>query len=92
MLSNLMYELNSVKNFEIIPVLEKIRSSKQPITLTNMGKPEAILMDIGEYEKIINAFELLKLVAPAEEDIANNKYREARSFFKEFKSEKQIHC
>ena len=87
-----MYELNSEKNFEIIPVLEKIRSNKQAITLTNMGKPEVILMDIGEYEKIINAFELLKLVAPAEEDIANNQYREARSFFKEFKSEKQIHC
>ncbi|ETR70876.1 MAG: prevent-host-death protein [Candidatus Magnetoglobus multicellularis str. Araruama] len=92
MLPNLKYELNSVKKFDIIPILEKIRTTQRTMTLTNMGQPEAVLMDIKEYEKIIKAFGLLKLLAPAEEDVANSQYTEARSFFQEFKSENQIHC
>ena len=47
-------------------------------------------MDAKEYEKIIAAFGLLKLLTPAEEDIKNKRYKEARSFFEEFKSDKKI--
>ncbi len=43
-----------------------------------------------EYEKITNAFNLLKLLVPAEEDISAGRYKEARGFFKEFKSDKEI--
>ncbi|KPA14545.1 prevent-host-death protein [Candidatus Magnetomorum sp. HK-1] len=89
---HLTYELNSVTNFEINPILEKIRTTKKSMTLTNQGQPEAVLMDIKEYEKIFQAFAMLQLLAPAEEDIANSQYQEARSFFKEFKNEKQIYC
>ena len=47
-------------------------------------------MAAKEYEKIANAFNLLKLLIPAEEDISNNRYKEARAFFKEFKRDKKI--
>jgi len=43
-------------------------------------------MDAKEYEKIMAAFGLLKLLILAEEDIENKKYKVARSFFEEFKS------
>ena len=43
-----------------------------------------------EYEKITNAFNLLKLLAPAEEDIKDGRHTEARDFFKEFKRGKEI--
>lgn len=44
----------------------------------------------NEYEKIANAFNLLKLLIPAEEDIKNKRYKEARVFFEEFKRDKEI--
>jgi len=47
-------------------------------------------MDAKEYEKISNAFALLKLLIPAEEDINNKRYKEAKAFFKEFKIDKEI--
>jgi hypothetical protein len=47
-------------------------------------------MNAKEYEKIINAFNLLKLLIPAEEDINNRRYKETRDFFREFKNAKQI--
>ncbi len=71
-------------------VLEQIHKTKRPVVLTVNGKAEAVLLDAKEYEKIANAFNLLKLLIPAEEDIINNRYKEARSFFKEFKRGKKI--
>jgi len=71
-------------------VLKQIHKSKRPVILTVNGKAEAVLMDAKQYEKITNAFNLLKLLAPAEEDIGNGRYKEAQAFFKEFKREKEI--
>ncbi len=71
-------------------ILEQIHKTKRPVILTVNGKAEAVLMDAKEYEKINNAFSLLKLLAPAEEDISNSKFKEARAFFKEFKRDKEI--
>ena len=71
-------------------VLEQVHKTKRPIVLTVNGKAEAVLMDAKEYEKITNAFNLLKLLIPAEEDISAGRYKEARGFFKEFKRDKKI--
>ncbi len=71
-------------------VLEQIHKTKRPIVLTVNGKAEAVLLSAKEYEKIANAFNLLKLLIPAEEDIINTRYKEARTFFKEFKRDKKI--
>jgi len=48
------------------------------------------LVDAKEYEKITNAFNLLKLLAPAEEDIKERRFTEAKEFFQEFKRGKEI--
>ncbi|MFC1859469.1 type II toxin-antitoxin system Phd/YefM family antitoxin [Thermodesulfobacteriota bacterium] len=71
-------------------VLEQIHKTKRPVVLTVNGKAEAVLMDAKEYERITNAFNFLKLLIPAEEDISNERYKEARAFFKEFKRDKEI--
>jgi prevent-host-death family protein len=71
-------------------ILEQIHRTKRPVVLTVNGKAEAVLLAAKEYERIANAFNLLKLLIPAEEDISNNRYKDARSFFKEFKGGKKI--
>lgn len=71
-------------------VLAQIHKTKRPIVLTVNGKAEAVLIDAKEYEKITNAFNLLKLLVPAEEDIKEGRYTEAKDFFKEFKRGKEI--
>ncbi len=71
-------------------VLEQIHKTKRPVVLTVNGKAKAVLMDAKEYEKITSALGLLKLLIPAEEDINNKRYKEARAFFKEFRIDKKI--
>jgi len=71
-------------------VLDQIHKTKRPVILTVNGKAEAVLVDAKEYEKITNAFNLLKLLAPAEEDIKEGRYSEAKDFFRKFKRGKKI--
>ncbi|MBM9538807.1 type II toxin-antitoxin system Phd/YefM family antitoxin [Desulfobulbus alkaliphilus] len=71
-------------------VLTQIHKTKRPVVLTVNGKAEAVLVDAKEYEKMTNAFQLLKLLAPAEEDIAEGRCTEAKEFFEEFKRAKEI--
>ena len=71
-------------------VLDQIHKTKRPVILTVNGKAEAVLVDAKEYEKITNAFSLLKLLAPAEEDIKEGRYSDAKDFFQEFKRAKKI--
>ena len=71
-------------------ILDQIHKTKRPVVLTVNGKEEAVLMDAKEYEKIINAFGLLRLLIPAEEDISNKRYKEVSAFFNDFKSDKKI--
>jgi len=71
-------------------ILKQINKTKRPVVLTVNGKAEVVLIDAKEYEKITGAFNLLKLLVPAEEDINTGRYKEARSFFKEFRRDKKI--
>ncbi len=71
-------------------ILEQIHKTKRPVVLTVNGKAEAVLMDAKEYEKIVKAFNLLKFLIPAEEDVSAGRYKEARGFLKEFKRDKKI--
>ena len=71
-------------------VLTQIRKTNRPVILTINGKAEAVLIGAKEYEKMSNAFNLLKLLISAEEDISNDRYKEARSFFRDFKRDKKI--
>ena len=71
-------------------VLEQNHRTKRPVVLTVNGKAEAVLLSAPEYEKIARAFNLLKFLVPAEEDINHNRYQEANAFFEEFKREKKI--
>ena len=71
-------------------VLEQIHKTKRPVVLTVNGKAEALLLNAKEYEKINNAFNLLKLFVSADEDISAGRYKEARIFFKELKRDRKI--
>ena len=71
-------------------VLDQIHQTKRPVILTVNGKAEAVLVDAKEYEKICNAFNMLNLLVPAEDDIKEGRYTEAKSFFQEFKRDKEI--
>lgn len=51
-------------------LLEKVRSTKRPLVLTQRGHSAAVVVDVGEYERLIEELEVLRDVRTAEGQIA----------------------
>ncbi len=50
-------------------MLAEINATHQPVAITENGETKAVLQDLESYESMQNAFNLLKLIAHAEEDL-----------------------
>jgi len=52
-------------------ILDYVESSKSPVVITKDGEAKAVIIDIGSYQKTINAINLAKLLSFGEKDIKN---------------------
>jgi prevent-host-death family protein len=71
-------------------ILNHIHRTQRPVVLTVNGRANAVLMDTKTYEKHLQAGNMARLLAPAEEDVAAGRTRPMRSFLKEFKRARKI--
>jgi prevent-host-death family protein len=49
--------------------VQKVRETKRPTILTQHGRSAAVLMDVGEYEALVEQVELLRDIHIAEDQI-----------------------
>lgn len=52
--------------------VKKIRRTKRPIVITQNGKSSAVILDVGEYESLLEKIELLQDIHLAKQQIAND--------------------
>ena len=71
-------------------ILDHLHASGRPVILTVNGRADSVLLNVHEYEKLLQAGNMAKLLAVAEGDVENGKTRSARSFLKEFKNANKI--
>ena len=50
-------------------MVEQVRTSKRPLILTQNGRSAAVLIDVGEYENLLDKLELLQELQTAEQQI-----------------------
>ena len=55
-------------------LVKQVRESKRPLILTQHGKSTAVLVDVAEYQSILDKLELLQEVQLAEQQIIDGKY------------------
>ena len=53
--------------------IEQVRESKRPLLITQHGRGAAVLIDVDEYEYLLEKLELLQDVQKAEEQLAVGK-------------------
>ena len=54
-------------------LLNQVSKTKRPLVITQHGKSSAVLMDVKEYEALIEKIDLLTDIAGAEDDIKTKK-------------------
>ncbi|MCK4559786.1 MAG: type II toxin-antitoxin system Phd/YefM family antitoxin [Calditrichia bacterium] len=53
--------------------VQTVRKTKRPLVITQHGRSSAVLLDVEEYEALIEKIELLQEVQLAEQQIKDNK-------------------
>jgi PHD/YefM family antitoxin component YafN of YafNO toxin-antitoxin module len=66
-------------------ILDHLHATGRPVILTVNGRADSVLLDVRVYEKHLQAGNLAKLIAPAEQDVETGRTRPARDFVKAFK-------
>ena len=54
-------------------LIEQVNKTKRPLVITQQRKSSAVLLDVKEYEALLDNMELLSDLAEAEEDIKNKR-------------------
>lgn len=54
-------------------VLDQVRESHDPVTVTQNGAPSAVIVDHESYQRTRDALALLKLTAMGEKDVAEGR-------------------
>ena len=70
---NLETDIRPVSDFRanITSIIEEIKRTKRPVVLTQHGRSAAVVLDVAEYEKILEKMELLSDIELAESQIEN---------------------
>jgi prevent-host-death family protein len=53
--------------------VERVQSTRRPVILTQRGRSAAVLMDVAEYEALVEELELLRDIRTAEKQLAAGK-------------------
>ncbi len=54
--------------------VKQVKESKRPLIITQHGKSSAVLVDVAEYQALIEKLEVLQEVQVAEQQIVDGKY------------------
>lgn len=54
-------------------MIEKIKKEHRPLVITQHGKSSAVLLDVGDYENMIDTIELLQEINQARQELEDGK-------------------
>jgi prevent-host-death family protein len=55
-------------------VLKQVREKNNPMVITQNGEAKAVLMDVKQYQNIVDTINLLKILSIGENDLKNNRF------------------
>ncbi len=67
-------------------VLESVRSSREPLVITQNGEGAAVLQDLESFQRSRRALAMLKVVAMGEADVSSGRVKSQREVFARMKA------
>ena len=66
-------------------MMRYVNDNKNPIVITQNGEAKAVLVDIESYQKMQDAFTLLKIVQLSEKDVRAGNFKESNEVFSDIR-------
>lgn len=72
---NLTSDIKPVSEFRAnaAELIEQVRNTRRPLVLTQRGHSAAVVLDVEEYESLLEELDLLRDIRTAEKEIRNGK-------------------
>jgi len=72
---NLVEDIKSISYVKshTAEIMKQVEEKNNPIVITQNGEARAVLMDVKQYQNIIDTINLLKILSIGENDIKNNR-------------------
>ncbi len=67
-------------------MMRYVNDHKNPIVITQNGEAKAVLVDIDSYQKMQDAFTLLKIVQLSEKDVRAGNYKDSKEVFTDIRN------
>jgi len=66
--------------------IERVKSKRRPLVLTQHGKSSAVLIDVEDYQKLLDKIQLLEELSTARKELDNGEGVSQEEFFSELKA------
>ena len=66
--------------------IERVKSKRRPLILTQHGKSSAVLMDVEDYQNLLDKIQLLEELSTARKELDNGEGISQDDFFKELRA------
>jgi prevent-host-death family protein len=72
---NLVEDINPISYVKshTAEILKQVEEKNNPVVITQNGEAKAVLMDVRQYQNIVDSINLLKLLSIGEKDIQNKR-------------------
>ncbi len=73
-------------------IIETLKKDRRPVVITQHGKGSAVLLDVNDYEQMIETIEILQEINQAREELAAGKgipHEEAMASIREYLNRKK---
>ncbi len=67
--------------------IERVKSQRRPLILTQHGKSSAVLIDVEDYQKMLDKIELLEEISAARNELDNGEGISHDEFISELRSQ-----
>jgi len=66
--------------------IERVKSKRRPLVLTQHGKSTAVLIDVEDYQKLLDKIQLLEEIFTARKELDNGEGISQEEFFSELRA------
>jgi len=66
--------------------IERVKTERRPLVLTQHGKSSAVLIDVEDYQKLLDKVQLLEEIFPARKELDNGDGLSQKEFFSELRA------
>jgi len=66
--------------------IERVKSKRRPLVLTQHGKSSAVLIDVEDYQKLLDKIQLLEEISTARKELDNGEGISQEEFFSELRA------